>query len=88
MEQDIDRLLQLAEDNNKMLHKLVGDLRWRRFVSLFKWTLIIGVALGLFYYLEPYIDKTIQIYQAIYGVTGNGGSSLNVTDLVDKIMPR
>ncbi len=80
MEQDIEKLLELAEENNKLLRRLVNDLRWRRLFSLIKWALIIGVALGTFYYLEPYLKVIVELYQKIYGVST--GQSLDLKSVL------
>ena len=66
----LERTFELTEENNKMLHKVRGvqkrDFLW----SVVKYTIIIGIMLGSFYYLEPYINQIKNAY-------GNASDVLN-----------
>ena len=61
MDPEIKKLLyethELAEENNKMLRKVRGVQKRQAFLSFLHWFLIIGVAIGAFYFLQPYISK-------------------------------
>ena len=57
----------LARENNNMLHKIRKVQKWASFWSGLRVIIIIGVALGSFYFLEPYINKVISVWNAIYG---------------------
>ena len=63
------RLLQdtydLAQENNKMLRKMVRIARLAQIARIFYWTIIIGGAVGAFYYLQPYLDRLLSIYSGI-----------------------
>lgn len=50
------RILDLAEENNSMLRKLRRGQIYGRIWSITYWTIIIGAAIGAFYFLQPYID--------------------------------
>jgi hypothetical protein len=65
MDPDYKRLLELSEENNKMLHKLMGDLRWRKFWAIVRWSLIIGSTIGLYYWLQPFLDQILNAYQSL-----------------------
>ena len=60
--------LALAEENNKLLHKIRGvqkrDAVWRTLKIL----VIIGIAFGSFYFLEPYLDKLVGLYDSVVGM--------------------
>lgn len=58
----------LSEENNRLLKTLVTDLRWRQLYSLIKWVIVIGVTFGAYVYLQPYLDKTLEMYQQVQGV--------------------
>jgi len=47
----------LAEENNKMLHKVRGVQKRQAFFSVLKWIIIIGITVGAFYFLEPYVQQ-------------------------------
>ena len=57
------KVLELSEDNNRMLKALHRNLWWARIRSVVYWVVIIGIALGAFYFLQPYIDKVMKLYQ-------------------------
>lgn len=67
MEPEMRRLLQLTEDNNAMLKKLMGDLRWRRFWGFVRWAIIIGSAVGIYYWFQPFIDNIMSTYDQLFG---------------------
>jgi hypothetical protein len=68
MQEDIDKLIELTEENNRLLKTLITDLRWRQLYSLVKWIIIIGLTFGAYVYLQPYLDKTLEMYKQIQGV--------------------
>jgi preprotein translocase subunit SecE len=61
MDQEEKELLQatfnLAEENNKMLHKVRGVQKRQAFLSVLKVLFFVGLALGAFYFLEPYFNN-------------------------------
>lgn len=64
----LKKTLSVAEENNKMLHKVRGIQKRQAFLSLVKVLIIIGIALGSFYYLEPYLTKVVNIFTQISGI--------------------
>jgi hypothetical protein len=53
----------LAEENNRMLRKVRGVQKRQAVFSVLKWIVIIGVAVGAFYFLQPYIDNVLKFIQ-------------------------
>lgn len=49
-------------ENNKLLHKLVRAGRWATFFSILRWLVVLGVAAGTYYYLQPYLDQLLRVY--------------------------
>ncbi len=47
---------ELAEENNKILRSLRRSRRIGIIMTALYWTLIIGLSLGAFYFIQPYID--------------------------------
>ena len=68
MEPDIKRLVELAEENNKMLHKIRNVQKIATFWHVLKFILIIALALGSLYYIEPYLTKVLDIYDSLGGL--------------------
>ena len=56
---------ELAKENN---HILKGIRRSNRFSMLFRflyWIIIIGISVGAFYYVQPYIDSLMKVYKTV-----------------------
>lgn len=67
MDDDLRRLEAKVEENNRILHKLLLHNRWATLVSVVKWLVVLGAALGFYYYLQPLIDQTFNLYKNILG---------------------
>jgi hypothetical protein len=80
----IEETFYLAQENNKMLLKIRSVQKWDVFWSLLKWFVIIGIALGSFYYLEPYVNKIINFYGSISGTSQSSGTNGSFQDLLKK----
>lgn len=61
----LQQVKKLAEDNNRMLRRLYHGLWWSRLWSLVYWLIVIGFALGAFYFLQPYLQKLQQAYSGL-----------------------
>jgi len=71
----LEEMAELAKENNKILRSMQRAIWWGRFFGFLKWTVIIGLTLGSFYYIQPYLAAILKIY-------GNlGGSVPNTNDL-------
>ncbi len=71
----MEELLELTKENNKILKKLLSSLRLSRAMRIIYWVIIVGVALGAYYYVQPYVEGLISTYNSI----GAGVNSLNNT---------
>ena len=58
----LEENLRLSQENNVILLKLKRSMQVRRFVSIIYWTLIVGSAVGAYYFIQPYIDQMVNIY--------------------------
>jgi len=87
MDQESKQLLQntlvLAEENNKMLHKIRGVQKRGTLWQVLKLIVIIGIALGSFYYIEPYLNKIIDLYNSVSGMQQQINNS-PIQDLLKK----
>ena len=87
MDQESKQLLQntlvLAEENNKMLHKIRGVQKRGTLWQVLKLIIIIGIALGSFYYIEPYLNKIIDLYNSVSGMQQQINNS-PIQDLLKK----
>ena len=58
----LEKTFELAEENNKMLHKVRGVQKREFLWRILKYAVIIAIAFGSFYYLEPYVNKLVDLY--------------------------
>jgi len=68
----LEEALSLAKENNKMLHSLRRSMVFSRIIGVFYWALILGSAVGAYFYVQPYVDQVIGVY---------GGAKSNLDSL-------
>ncbi len=59
--------IKIEEENAQMLRYLYRSARWSTVFSIIRWVVIIGVAIGGFYYFKPIFDSLATSYQYITG---------------------
>lgn len=64
----------LEEENNKMLHALRRSMLWSRVMSVIYWILILGISVGAFYFLQPYMDQAMKVYDEVKSNLNNASS--------------
>lgn len=64
----LEKTFELEKENNKMLHRIRGVQRRQALWTVFKFLLIFGIAIGAFYYIEPYLEKVAEIFNKISGI--------------------
>ncbi len=67
MDQESKKLLEetyeLERENNKMLHKLRRAQKNAVLMSVAYWFIVIGISVGAFYFVQPYVDSAIKLYK-------------------------
>ncbi|MBI2627416.1 hypothetical protein HYW72_00620 [Candidatus Nomurabacteria bacterium] len=58
----LNRSVSLAEENNKILLSMRRSQRWSSVMRAVYWIIIIGSAVGAYYFIQPYVDQLIGIY--------------------------
>ncbi|MFA6094436.1 MAG: hypothetical protein WC757_00930 [Candidatus Paceibacterota bacterium] len=66
----LQQTLELAEENNKLLRRMHTSMVWGRVVRVIYWVIIIGSAVGAYYYVEPYLNSLLKIYNSIPNAFG------------------
>ena len=61
----------LARENHKLLKKIHRGALWGRTIRFIYWVVVLGLAVGAFYFLQPYIDQARELYQGAQDVLGN-----------------
>lgn len=52
----LERTYKITEENNEILKSIRRISRFGAALKIFYWLLIIGLSVGAFYFLQPYID--------------------------------
>ncbi|MCI5108875.1 MAG: hypothetical protein MRY49_03460 [Candidatus Pacebacteria bacterium] len=60
-------LLELARENNRLLKKIKRHMAMGTIFRFIYWAIIIGAGIGIFYFLQPYIDSVIGTYTDLTG---------------------
>ncbi len=60
-----DRLMQLTEENNRMLRRIRRAAFWTGISRIIYWIILIGISVGAFYYIQPYIQQFWDTYKAL-----------------------
>lgn len=63
----LKKTLELAQENNKMLHSIRRGMFWSRVMRVIYWIIIIGAAVGVYYYIAPYLDSAVDAYGNVKG---------------------
>lgn len=64
-ENKIKEILQKQEETLYLVQKLWRAEKWRRFWAIFRYVIYIGVTIGTFYFLTPYIERYFNIIQSL-----------------------
>jgi len=79
-------ILEKTEENNKLLKKIHRANMWGRAFRIFYWLIIIGVTLGAYYFIQPYIESLLGAYQSlISGVETIQGSAESLQNVGSQI---
>lgn len=80
MDQEIREKLsqtyKLAEENNRLLHKLNRALVWARVWGFLKWIIIIGSTVGVYYYFQPQIEALMELNASVWDAVGGAKEAL------------
>jgi len=58
----LDKTLELAEENNKILRSMRRSQRVSSIIRFIYWVFIIGSAVGAYYFIQPYLEQIMSIY--------------------------
>lgn len=63
----LKKALELSRENNEMLRGIKRSMFIGRIFRIAYWVVIIGAAIGAYYYIEPYLDGAVSAYGSIKG---------------------
>ena len=73
----LQKTYELSQENNNILKGIRSSNRWSTFFKFFYWIIIIGISIGAFYYIQPYINIANKAYQSIQGDLSKVKSVIN-----------
>ena len=68
----IEEVYLLVQENRHDIKKLRSRIRWQNIIGILKWVVYIGLAIGLYAYLQPFIESIIETFSSLK----DGASSL------------
>ena len=84
MDPEVKRLLEenlsLSRENSELLKKVYRIQRWAQITRVIYWFVIIGVAFGALYFVQPFLGSILNVY------TG-GNSNINSVQDIGKNIP-
>ncbi len=69
--------IQIAKENNQMLHSLVRAQKIANIYRIIYWSIIIFSTFGLYYFIQPFLENMFSVY------TGGTSGSNNVSDVLN-----
>lgn len=66
----LERTARMTEQNNTMLRHLYRSMIWGRIAQIVYWLLIVGIALGSYYVIQPYLGPLSQLINKVSQITG------------------
>ncbi len=57
----LEDTMELAKDNNKMLHHIRNSQRWASLMRVIYWAIIIAIGIGSYYFIQPYVTEVQKI---------------------------
>lgn len=68
-EEDLKNLLkknlEVSEESLKILKKINRARVIGSIFTFFKWMIIIGASIGIYYYIQPYIDQMLELLKQL-----------------------
>ena len=58
----LEQTYELAKDTNDKVSRLYRSYKWGRAFKIFYWVAIIGLSLGAYWLIQPYIEQLSQVY--------------------------
>ncbi len=76
MDKKIEEMLELSRENNKLLKKVRRVQKRAQLTRMIYWLFIIAITAGSYFYIQPYIEKTMALYN---------GTTSSITDLKNNL---
>jgi len=61
----LDEIYRLVKENNETLQKMRRSQKWSNIFRLFYWIIVLGLGVGVYVYLEPYLKGVLDTYGSV-----------------------
>ena len=79
----LERTYKMAEENNIILKSIRSTNRWSFAFKIFYWVIIIGISLGAYYFIQPYLEMLLGVSNKLGGgVNDMQGLTSQLQDLL------
>ena len=75
LEEKLDRLSRTVEEDHKMIRSLYVRARLTSILRIVYLFIIIGTAIGAYYFIDPYLQKVAQVYEDVKTTKSNFSSN-------------
>ncbi|MEK7185125.1 MAG: hypothetical protein AAB726_00705 [Patescibacteria group bacterium] len=58
----LEKTFDLAEENNHLLRSMRRSMRFSQAFRVVYWLVIIGLSVGAYYVIQPYVDQLMGVY--------------------------
>jgi hypothetical protein len=79
----LGKVAALSEENNDMLRGMQRSMRMASLGRWIYWILMIGAIVGAYYFVEPYLNQVIDLYNQAKGSFTN--INVNTNGILDKL---
>ena len=79
----VSRIERVQEEDSRMIRALHLSMRINRAFRIVYIVVVLSILFGVYYYIQPYIDKMLEIYNQLYSSPVNVGSPV---DLLNKVL--
>ena len=73
----LEETFRLSKENNKTLKKIRRHMAYGTIFRFIYWGVLIGAGIGLFYFLQPYLENLISVYSGLTEKIDTVNSLLN-----------
>ncbi len=71
----LEKTLEYTRENNKMLRAMRRSIRFSSFLRVAYWLIIIGLGIGLYKYLQPFLEEFKDIFNQVVELKNSFGNS-------------
>ena len=70
LEAEIAQIKRTVNENNKILKSIQSTHRWSMIIGVLKWVIYLGILIGAYSIIKPYLDQVISTYASIQESAG------------------